>query len=460
MWRGKQFYCTVLATMRIYGKEQFEADLGALGEVPHVTTETLDSMGEGEAAVVHGLPALGREDVALLHEYEPGSVYTAAGTAVEAYQPAATLGDKGITITAPETAVILDNPYALSIYLPDGQRGKGEALHYVAPQFRYVHEAASRYITAQEATDVIASTGIQIGDGLFMSQPEAQAQYAAYVWERGHNRADSFERFLWNLRTSVDYSVNLEEPHGTFTHDTSVSVTPGNYINRFYYVGKAVLAPRLGTGALYTQLPDGTVAKVVTAKPCEADFDTDYPALFTHGYTTVPRTTIDAVKRDLGDERERNTLLLADKQAGPLALKHSMTLDEALREVVLTKEDFTFAPADPLAMLYDALTNGLDTPYFKGLRQEIGPAFDNEAVKRRVIAKAHEQWHGFFAGRATLEPAASGLAAIANRLGIKNASVKRGVTVVTGNVTSHVSGGSYIIRSGGGDAFIITDTTY
>jgi hypothetical protein len=418
-----------------YSKAAFEADLLALGKVRHLPPQELHRIDEqpGRHAVLTN--ALGHNAVVLFQEQPKHNFDEAVRTGNASRPLAYNLDDKGIHVVAPKHALQLPNPYGLTAYFPAADNDKGDAAFYIMEDVMVPLEDVSRYITEQEASQLIIDTAIPLADGLFFSRPEAEASHHAYYLGKSMT-PPGVEHHAHTQAPSVTASVDPRTTEGSFKISGSTPVTRSSIMSHLSYTGPAAITGKLGDIPVYARSEDRGLKQLSGILPGKVTFTVDNTGLFNYSYTDSTPWSFDDLLRMI-----RSKTLA--KQPIP-DFTQSRFLDKALERGLVNHDSLAYTPARATQILFNALTQGPDTPYFQELRRELGPAFDHEsALVAQARTAAHDQWRAILAGEGRLEPVAQGLEEVANAAGIRRAM---GIVAIrNGNYVYAVTNGNIII---------------
>ncbi|HZM64045.1 MAG TPA: hypothetical protein VFB59_02835 [Candidatus Saccharimonadales bacterium] len=423
--------------MSNYLKPDFEADLLALGEVRSVLPSELQQIDDDPGRPVVLTDALGSNAI-VLFQGRPDIDFDKTVRTGNATRPTKhTIVDNGMHTTAASHTVNLPNPYSVLAYFPDAADGKGDASFYTMPEFNLTLPDVSRYITEQEARDLIAETAIPLPGGLFVSRPEAEA--AHYAYHEGKSMAPMHvEDYAPNEVPLIKISVDPLTTEGSFTLLDAPSVTRGNVLQRLSYTGHAAMTGVMRNLPVYKHGDNNSIMQLVDIAPSTIDHTVD-DDVFVYGYIDRKAFTYDDLIRMI---RTKEGI----PQEGALPpFKRSIGVHRALESGLVSPDSLVYAPTATTPILYKALTDGPDTPYFRNLRRELGPAFGQESdLIAKARSLAHDSWRAALASRVKVEPIATGLEQVATSAGIRR---QREATItVTGGIAYIAFDGRIVIH--------------
>ncbi len=423
--------------MTNYLKPHFEADLLALGEVRSIVSRELQQIDDEPGRPVVLADALGSSAVVLFQERPDFDFDETLRVRNARRSTERKIDNDGIHTTAASHTVSLPNPYSLLAYFPGAADGKGDASFYTMPQFNFTLPDASRYVTEQEAKDLIAETAISLPGGLFVSRPEAEAVH--YAYHAGKSMAPMHvEDYAPNEVPLVKMSVDPFTNEGSFKLLDAPYVARGSVIQRLSYTGRAAMTGVMKTLPVYTHGEGNSIMQLTDIVPGKVDHAED-DGVFTYGYINRRAYSYDDLIRMM--QVKEGT---SGRRALP-SFERSVGVHQALELGLISSDSLVYAPASATTILYKAVTEGPDTPYFQNLRRELGPAFDQESdLIVRARSLAHDAWRAALASQVKVEPIATGLEQAAAYAGIRRQK-ETTITVRGGNV--YVAGdGSIVIH--------------
>lgn len=392
-----------------YDKLQFEEDLNALGSVPRGDADMLPELMQGQT---HAVVTDGVGRVSLLGVRRDYDFPEAIEYGFDKFPVSYDYTDGVLTSKIGGAPVTAYNPFALNVYFPDGNDGRGEAAQYVLgePILQQVEEQ-SRTITEQEAVDRLRQDAhvLDAELGLFVPRVELERLYASSMLKDHRDLAVRNERGfqdfvrtqLPRIQMSIDpYNMNgelqLEEPVGqnglTLNRASFVGTTQATFHGRVYRYDEE----------------NGKIEQLSLAPNTEAIFTAENRLYFSGGWANRRAWHVN----DFLSMFPRTT----DKQGQPMPLRlgRNMELSEAMRHSVLP-EGIVGRPISATDMLHSALTLDRDSKYLTQLCTELRPPAVTDNCVNTVRDTAIEQWQAVFRGERTVEPRVVGLRAVAIR---------------------------------------------
>ena len=183
-------------------------------------------------------------------------------------------------------------------------------------------------------------------------------------------------------------------------------------MHRIAYTGRAAVAGQFDGIETYRLGENGTLLQLTGIIPDELLVTPERGGWYNYGSNGLGISSYSSLIRQMQQKAR------AEGAATPPPLKTAYRIDEALQDGVLTESDLVFREVSALPILHSALSTGPDTAYFRKLRRDVGPSFDQDRIVAQARATGRTVWDAIIAGGVALEPVATGLEDVAYESGI------------------------------------------